>query len=42
MLGTYLIGEMALNVIEAGANVVLRALGGPDHVPNCNEDFVWY
>ena len=42
MLGTYLISEALLKVIEAGANMVLRSLGGPDHVPNCNEDFVWF
>ena len=42
MLGTYLINELILRVLEAGANTLLRALGGPDHVPNCNEDFVWY
>jgi hypothetical protein len=42
MLGTYLINEVVLRIVELAANVVLRALGGPDHVPNQNEDFVWY
>jgi len=42
MLGTYLISEMVLATVESVANLLLRALGGPDHVPNCNEDFVWY
>lgn len=42
MLGTYLISEAILKVVEAGANLLLRTIGGPHHVPNCNEDFVWY
>jgi hypothetical protein len=42
MLGTYLISEVLLKMVEAAANLLLRAIGGPDHVPNCNEDFVWY
>lgn len=42
MLGSYLINEVVLRIVESGLNVVLRALGGPDHVPSRNEDFVWY
>jgi len=42
MLGSYLVNEALLRVLEAGANALLRAIGGPDHVPNCNEDFVWF
>jgi hypothetical protein len=42
MLSTYLINEAVLHLVEIGANLVLRALGGPDHVPDCNEDFVWF
>ncbi|HTT09684.1 MAG TPA: hypothetical protein VMG60_02250 [Burkholderiaceae bacterium] len=42
MLGTYLISEAVLAMVEVGANLLLRAIGGPDHVPHCNEDFVWY
>ena len=42
MMSTYLISEAILGIVEACVNVVLRAVGGPDHVPNCNEDFVWY
>jgi hypothetical protein len=42
MLGTYLISEAILSMVEAGANVLLRAIGGPDHVPNANEDFGWF
>ncbi|HYS11973.1 MAG TPA: hypothetical protein VEN28_01580 [Burkholderiaceae bacterium] len=42
MVSTYLISEAILRMLEAGANVLLRAIGGPHHVPNTNEDFVWY
>lgn len=42
MLGTYLINEAVLKIVELAANVALRALGGPDHVPSQNEDFVWF
>jgi hypothetical protein len=42
MLGTYLINEVVLRIVESAANVVLRAMGGPDHVPSQNEDFVWF
>lgn len=42
MVATYLINEALLRIIGAGLNLVLRAIGGPDHVPNENEDFVWY
>jgi hypothetical protein len=42
MVGTYLIHDAILQVIEAGINVVLRAIGGPDHVPAGNEDLVWF
>jgi hypothetical protein len=42
MLGTYLISEAILRMVEIGVNLLLRAIGGPDHVPNTNEDFVWF
>jgi hypothetical protein len=42
MLGSYLITETLLRAIEAAANVLLRAIGGPDHVPQSNDDFVWF
>jgi hypothetical protein len=42
MMATYLINELLLRLVERGANVVLRLLGGPDHVPQSNDDFVWY
>lgn len=42
MMGVYLINELVLKVVESAANTLLRAIGGPDHVPNCNDDFVWY
>lgn len=42
MIGSYLIAEGLLNLVEIAANAALRALGGPDHVPYSNEDFVWF
>lgn len=42
MMATYLINELLLKAVEGGANVLLRLLGGPDHVPNTNDDFVWF
>jgi hypothetical protein len=42
MMATYLINEMLLRLVERGANVVLRLLGGPDRVPQANDDLVWY
>jgi hypothetical protein len=42
MVGAFLFSEAILRLIEAGANILLRAVGGPDHVPQRNEDFVWY
>jgi hypothetical protein len=42
MMATYLINELVLRLVEGGANLLLRALGGPDHVPHANEDFVWF
>ncbi len=42
MTATYLINELLLRMVELGANALLRRLGGPDHVPQTNDDFVWY
>ncbi len=42
MLHIALIDPLALPMIEAVANRLLRFLGGPDHVPHRNEDFVWF
>jgi len=42
MLHIYLIDQLTLRLIEAVANRLLHALGGPDHVPHRNEDFVWF
>lgn len=42
MTATYLIHELLLRLVELVANVALRALGGPDHVPQTNDDFVLY
>jgi hypothetical protein len=42
MLGTYLVSDLLLHLVEATANALLRAIGGPDHVPHCNEDLVWF
>lgn len=42
MMAPYLISELLLRLVEQVANGLLRALGGPDHVPNTNEDFVLY
>jgi hypothetical protein len=42
MLSVYLIDDLLSKLIEAGANRLLRLLGGPDHVPHRNEDFAWF
>jgi len=42
MLGSYLITESLLRLVEVAANAALRAMGGPDHAPRRNEDFVWF
>ncbi len=42
MTATYLINELLLRLVELAANAALRGLGGPDHVPHTNDDFVWY
>ncbi len=42
MFGIALINEALLWLLEGGANHLLRALGGPHHVPQRNEDFVWF
>lgn len=42
MLSVYLIDSVLARLVEAGANRLLRLLGGPDHVPHCNEDLAWY
>jgi hypothetical protein len=42
MMATYLINELLLALVELGANALLRLLGGPDRVPNSNDDLVWY
>jgi hypothetical protein len=42
MLTISLIDHFIARLIEGGANCLLRAFGGPDHVPQGNEDFVWF
>ncbi len=42
MLHVYLIDQVLLRLSEGFANRLLRLLGGPDHVPQRNEDLVWY
>jgi hypothetical protein len=42
MLGIYVIDDLLSQLIEGGANALLRLFGGPDHVPHRNEDFVWF
>jgi hypothetical protein len=42
MLHIALIDQLALPMIEAVANRLLRLFGGPHHVPHRNEDFVWF
>jgi len=42
MLGSYLIAEALLRLVEIAANAALRAIGGPHHAPLANEDFVWF
>jgi hypothetical protein len=42
MLAITLFNELLSRIVEGGANRLLRALGGPDRVPQRNEDFVWF
>jgi len=42
MLNVYLIDQVVLRLSEGFANRLLRLLGGPEHVPQRNEDLVWY
>jgi len=42
MLSLYLIDGLLGRLLEGGANRLLRLLGGPHHVPQQNEDFVWF
>lgn len=42
MMSVYLIDRIALRLTENVANRLLQLLGGPDHVPQRNEDLVWY
>lgn len=42
MLGVSVIDLLLSRLVEAGANRLLRLLGGPDRVPQANEDFVWF
>ncbi len=42
MITTYVFHDLLLGLVEMGANALLRLLGGPDHVPNTNDDFVWF
>lgn len=42
MLNVYFVEQVALPLLEGLANRLLRSLGGPDHVPQRNDDLVWY
>lgn len=42
MLAITLFNELLSLLVEGSANPLLRALGGPHHVPHGNEDFVWF
>jgi hypothetical protein len=42
MLSVSLIDELARLLLGRLADHLLHALGGPDHVPHRNEDFVWF
>jgi len=42
MLSVFLIDQAILRFTENVANRLLQLLGGPDHVPQRNEDLVWY
>lgn len=42
MFAITLVNEVLSRLVEGGANRLLRALGGPHHLPHGNEDFVWF
>ena len=42
MLSVYMIDQLVLRLSEGFANRILQLLGGPDQVPQRNEDLVWY
>lgn len=42
MLHITLFDQVVLPLIEGLANRLLRLTGGPDHVTQRNEDFVWF
>jgi len=42
MLTITLIDELLQRLLSGLASALLRALGGPDHLPHRNEDFVWF
>jgi hypothetical protein len=42
MLAITVVNELLSCLVENGANRLLRALGGPHHVPHGNEDFIWF
>jgi hypothetical protein len=42
MLTIALFDRLLSRLIESSANRLLRLVGGPDHVPHANEDFVWF
>jgi hypothetical protein len=42
MMSIYVLDHLLLGLIEGAANLLLRAAGGPHHVPQSNEDFVWF
>lgn len=42
MLPIYFVEQLLLPLIEGLANRVLRLAGGPHHVPQRNDDLVWY
>ncbi len=42
MLSISLIDGVIMRLIDGVANRLLRLFGGPDQVPQRNEDLVWY
>lgn len=42
MMTIGLIDGLLFRALECGASGLLRFLGGPDHLPRSNEDFVWF
>jgi hypothetical protein len=42
MLTVSLIDELLQRLLAGMAVALLRILGGPDRLPNRNDDFVWF